>query len=166
MGVGADAESAGGSAARVGGAARGRAQADWGRGGRGERGRRLRGALGGQGVGERGRASQRSRGPYRMRGIGGQFGVWVGRADYGGRRAGGVGAGQRRWEAEGGRGFGAGGGLQAHPTQGGGVRAPPAHERHGLSRAEWLYRVTFRRARPEPEVGPRIVVHHHHHYHN
>ena len=31
-----------------------------------------------------------------MRGIGGQFGVWVGRADYGSRRAGGVGAGDGR----------------------------------------------------------------------
>ena len=67
------------------------------------RGQRARGERRWQGKrgGQRGRGTtvQQRRGRYGMRGIGGRFGVWIGRAV---RRERGVGvrsAGQQRWEA-------------------------------------------------------------------
>ena len=136
--------------------------------GRGER-RGVRGVGGrqGRGGGQGGRARGGREEPYAMRGVGGGFGVWVGRAASRGggrpRRGQRIGQAQERnasWRN------GRGGG---HFGFGGTTRAPPAHERRGLSRAEWLRRVANRRPLPPAEpvhpTGPTIVVHYHHHHH-
>jgi len=136
----------------------------------GERGNGV--VVGGRGRGDgrvqrghvwRGGAAQRGSGRYEMRGVGGRFGVWAGR---GGRGRGGRG-GQHGREEFLARGFRGGGRGQAG-QRGGGTRAPPAEQRHGLSRAEWLRRFDNRRPlRPavaERVSGPAVVIHYHHHH--
>ena len=101
----------------------------------------------------RGDAVQQGSGRYQMRGVGGRFWVWAGR----GGRGRGARAGQYGREKFLARGFRGGGRGQVR-QRGGRIRAPPAEQRHGLSRSGWLRGLEKRRplrpAQAERVSGP------------